>query len=134
VRRYAISTSDAGGRLPDPPRIDLDRLPDIRRISFRLARYPEPRRIAVGAEVVNLTAAGEVVVEFAEEPPVRALAPAVWVGDVRLTEFYHVDVGAFVFIAPEPDVLEKGAPVHIGWAGSGEGAPVPTEFRFEGFA
>jgi hypothetical protein len=119
--------------LPDPPKADLDQLPEVRQISFRLTRYPEPRRICVGTELVDLTTAGEIVVDFADDPPVRALAPAVWVGDVRLTEFYRVQVGRFVFIAPEPDRLEKGAPVRIGWAGSGDGTPVPTEFRFEGF-
>jgi hypothetical protein len=128
-----VSTSDSGSKLPDPPVVDLDTLPAIRGIQFRRVRYPKPRPVVVGTKVVELAEAGEVVVEFAADPPIRALAPAVWIGDVPLTEFDRVAEGRYVFIAPDPRQLKPGAKVEIGWAGSGLGQRFPTGQRFDGF-
>jgi hypothetical protein len=129
-----MSTADSGSSLPDPPMVDLDKLPSVRRIEFRRVRYPTPHPVVVGTRVLELTEAGEVAVEFAQDPPVRALAPAVWVGDVQLTEFDRVAEGRYVFIAPEPDRLQRGATVQVGWAGTGTGERVATVGRFDGFS
>jgi hypothetical protein len=113
--------------------LDLGRLPQVEWVRFARIRYDEPREIALGAKVVRLDEAGEVEVQFAEDPPIRALAPAVWVGDVMLTESTRVDEGRYRFVAPFPDALERGAPVAVGWAGGANPRPEKTVSRFDGF-
>lgn len=132
----AMSDSDATGR-ERRRHLDLSRLPAIRWVRFRKARYPAPREIVIDADVVALDEAGEVEVQFEDDPPIRALAPAVWIGDVLLTEGSRVGEGRFVFIAPDPAALPRGARVAVGWAGSGQPRPeVDVEgegARFDGF-
>lgn len=131
-----MSDSDATGR-ESRRHLDLGRLPAIRWVRFRKARYPAPREIVIDADVVALDEAGEVEVQFEDDPPIRALAPAVWVGDVLLTEGSRVGEGRFVFIAPDPAALPRGGRVAVGWAGSGQPRPeVDVEgegARFDGF-
>ena len=62
--------------------------------------------------------------------PVRALGPALYVGQTAVIESEQVEGERYRFLAFEPDALEEGAPIALGWSARSTDRR-ETRFRFE---
>jgi hypothetical protein len=108
---------------------DLDRLPGVISIMTRAVRYVVPRIFYVGAERREVRDAVEITVHTEGPLPVRALSPALWVGDVPVHEMEAVARYQYRFYALEPGKLSEGAPLALGWAHHPPAARVTTRHR-----
>jgi hypothetical protein len=107
---------DPGGRRPDPERADHD-LPALRDLQVRRVRFSPPERRNLRSEPTGEHDAIEFVVRTERPIPIRALGPALWVGDVPVTESSEVQEGTYRFLALDPEALRRGAPITLGWTG-----------------
>ena len=126
-------TSDPGGRQADAPKPDF-RLPEV--LDLRVQRVPfEPPRHR-NFESALARFGGQEVVEFlvqtATPIPIRALGPALYVGDVAVTEVTQLEPTTYRFVAFSPEALRAGAPITLGWSGQAEDQPPPTRFSYPG--
>ncbi len=108
-------TSDSGAR-ERRPRPD-HRLPRVVSIATRLVRFVPPERRNFASSLPRLERTVEFLVETDGPIPVRALSPVVYVGDVPVAEVAADDDTHYRFTAMEPERLEEGAPVTLGWSG-----------------
>jgi hypothetical protein len=110
----------AGGRGGDP---DLWSLPAVDGLDIEWVRYRTPRRRTVGGRTLEVGEAIEIVVRTDGPIPVRALSPALFVGDVQVAENAREDDTTYRFFADEE--LPPDAPIVLGWVGQ----PPPPEHR-----
>jgi hypothetical protein len=121
-------SSDSGAPQRGPNIVNLSKLPDIVSLEIRRRHFDPPRRVTRKGVDRLVSDAIEFAVRLSEEFPIRALGPALWVGNEPLTTA-EVDGLTYRFLAFEPDKLEAGAPIALGWSSPSE-ARKPTQFRF----
>jgi hypothetical protein len=121
--------SDAGARQPDAAKPGFE-LPLVRAIEIRRIDYEPPRRRNFESALAGVREAIELLVTTAGPMPRRALGATLYVGDVAVTEMQRVDDTHHRFLAFDPDSLEDGAPIALGWTGDRPEERHPTEFRF----
>ena len=121
-------TTDAGGPRGRHEFIDLSKLPDLIDLHVRHRQFDPPRRVTQRGVDQYVTQAVEFEVEVSEQFPIRALGPALWVGDQALTSA-DSDGLTYRFYAFEPDRFVQDAPIALGWSSPSE-ARKPTRFRF----
>lgn len=121
---------DFTNREAPPPGVDLERLPEIETLEAVAVRFRKPVMYAVGAKRLETNEAIEFQVTTAEDFPIRALAPALFVGDVAVTESQRVGPKKYRFTAYGRHDFRQQAPITVGWIGSGEPERRPTKFTF----
>ena len=122
--------SDSESRLPARPLPDLWALPEIESLKIERVRYRHARKHVVEGEVVESVEGIEIVVQTQGAIPIRALSPALHVGDAELAENEQVDGTTYRFFVLDEKALRVGAPITLGWVGH----PAPktkTRYRFE---
>jgi hypothetical protein len=62
--------------------------------------------------------------------PIRALAPALFVGDIAVTEGKRVGERQYRFVSYGQPRFEENAPIAVGWVGSGVPVRKPSKFTF----
>ena len=120
--------NDAGAPRKFPHFVDLPRLPKIISLEVKRRRFDKPRRVTRLGVDRNYNEAIEFKVEISEAFPIRALGPALWVGEEALTSA-DVDGLTYRFFAFEPDKLTPNAPISLGWSSPSETREA-TRFRF----
>lgn len=123
-------STDAESKEPKIAHTDLWSIPEVLGVEAALARYPEPRVHYVGTTRIESREAVEILVQTAGEFPVRALSPALFVGDLAIVEYEIAGESLYRFFAFEIEKLEEGAPIAIGWPQFPE-RKRETQFRFE---
>lgn|SRR5450432_997369 len=124
--------NDSGSRLPGIPHRDLWKLPKIIRIKIERVRYPKPRKHVVGGRVLEVREGVEILVETAEEIPVRALSAALHVGGVEIAENEQLAPGKYRFFVLDESDLKEGAPISLGWVGAAVASkPARAKFRYK---
>src|SRR4051794_16630389 len=110
--------ADFHGAIPEPRRPVRDPwyLPDIRRVEAVLRRYRRPRVTYERLERIEHSQAGEILVATSEAFPIRALSPVLYVGEEPVPEWEMEGGNAYRFFAFDPERLEEGAPLSLGWA------------------
>jgi hypothetical protein len=68
-----------------------------------------------GTERVLLSDAVELLVTTSEEIPALAVTPSLIVGEVPLGEYEPVGPNRYLFVAAQPERLQEGAPISLGW-------------------
>ena len=121
--------SDAGTGAPRPSPTELWRLPRIVKLSIERVRYPRPRRHVQAGRVVEVPEGVEVFVETAEELPIRALSPALYIGTTEVAENERVGERQYRFFVLDESTLRDGSPIALGWAGV-PGRRVRSSFRY----
>ena len=121
--------TDSGGPLPPPPHRDIWRIPEILDLQIRLRRFDRPRRVITHGVTHEAGEAVEFELRISEPFPIRALGPALWVGDHAITSAEQVDELTYRFHGFELDKLRADAPITLGWSVPGERRR-PTRFRF----
>lgn len=124
-------SSDPGEFEAPAPKPAYD-LPDVVGVETRRVAHEPPRRRNFASSLPRVEEAVEFLVETAAPIPVRALSPVLYVGDTPVVEVTAVDDTHYRFLGLEPDRLEPGAPLSLGWSGRAETEPRRTRFRFEG--
>jgi hypothetical protein len=112
------------------PTQDIWRVPDIVAMEAVRVSYAKPRERVLGGRTVPVAEAVEVLIQTSEPIPVRALAPALHIGDVVLTESEPAGPLRYRFFGFEPDMLQDGSEVSLGWITAGGGRPKPIALRF----
>jgi len=122
-------TGDSSSRIPEPAPVDLWRLPRVLQIRARRVRYRAPKQHAVGSKVVEVNEGVEIDIRTDDEFPVRALSPVLYVGATALTELERVGKNHYRFRGIAPEKLIEGAPVLLGWSGTGPGGAATKRTR-----
>jgi hypothetical protein len=125
------SLDDGTGR--EEPRAEEPlTLPDLKSAVARRVSYDEPRRFVAEGEEYSESEVIEIDVETDAEFYIAGTGPALFVGDVSITESERVGERTYRFFAPASLPIEEGAPIALGRAGAG--VPVPerrTNVRLE---
>jgi hypothetical protein len=121
--------SDSQSRIASPEQPDLWQLPEITSVEVQRNRYRPARRHVLAGRVIEREEGIEILVRTEGEIPVRALSPALYVGDTQMVENEQVDphLHRFFVIGDQP---EPGAPIRLGWVGHPP-PPGQTRFRYE---
>ena len=108
--------------------VNLSKLPDVVSLEIRRRHFDQPRRVTRKGVDRFVSDAIEFEVRISEPFPIRALGPALWVGDEPLTSA-ESDGLTYHFFAFEPEKLRPDAPISIGWSSPSE-AHKETPYRF----
>jgi hypothetical protein len=122
-------TTDPGGRQIPPMHRDITRLPEALDVQIRHRHFDPPRRVTTRGVDRQVTDAVEFEVKVSEPFPIRALGPALWVGNHPITAAETADPQTYRFFAFEPEKLLAQAPISLGWSAPGEPRK-QTRFRF----
>src|ERR671931_2524678 len=125
-------TTDSGSPEPMEKGQDLWSLPTIISLEIVHVRYKKPIEYFIKSKLVQIGAATEFLVKTSQDFPIRALSPALFVGDVPVTEGTRLDKNLYRFVVPGPDSerLKAGTPISIGWAGV-KAKKMTTNFQFQ---
>jgi hypothetical protein len=121
-------STDSGAPRHDPHFVDLAKLPDVVSLEIRPRHFDQPRRVTRRGVDRFVSDAVEFTVRLSEAFPIRALGPALWVGNEALTTA-EVDGLTYRFLAFEPEKLEPSSPIALGWSSPSEPRKV-TQYRF----
>jgi hypothetical protein len=121
---------DFTGQEARAPAPDLQRLPEIEAVTIVRVRYNQPVQYAQGAARSETDQAIEFRVTTTADFPIRALAPALLVGDLVVTESERIGERQYRFVAYGMPRFEDNAPISVGWVGSGVPEWKPTQFRY----
>jgi len=94
----------------------------------RRRHFDRPRRVTRKGVDRFVSDAIEFEVRISEAFPIRALGPALWVGNVALTSA-DAEGLTYHFFAFEEDKLQPGAPISVGWSSPSERRK-KTRYRF----
>jgi hypothetical protein len=108
--------------------VNLTKLPDVVSLEIRRRHFDRPRRVTKKGIDRFVSDAVEFEVRVSEAFPIRALGPALWVGEEALTSA-DVEGLTYHFFAFEPDKLKPDAPISLGWSSPSEPRK-ETRYRF----
>jgi hypothetical protein len=120
--------TDSGTPHQFPNVIDISKVPDVVSLKIRRRRFEPARRVTRKGVDHFVSDAVEFEVKLSEAFPVRALGPALWVGNEALTAA-DTEGLTYRFFAFEPDRLKPNAPIALGWSSPSE-ARKETTYRF----
>ena len=120
-------SSDAGERLPDPPRADFS-LPKVLDIQIRATTFEAPRLRNFTSSLPSSGDAVEFIVKTDGPIPIRALGPALYVGETPVTEVTEIGPNTYRFVALTRKDLKQDAPIRLSWTGQ-----PPTERKRAAF-
>jgi hypothetical protein len=122
-------SSDSGVKQPEAPKPDFE-LPNVVDLSVRRIRF-RPRKPRNFESVFSQEdEAVEFVVSTDAPIPVRALGPALYVGQTAVVESEEVEPNVYRFLAFDDDGLRKRAAISLGWSGDPD-TRRRTTFRYE---
>jgi hypothetical protein len=106
-------------------------LPRITGIEIRRTRYEPAKYRFIQSAYSAYREAVELLVSYEGEFPVsRALSPILYVGEVPVGESKLLEGNQARFLAFQPEQLEEGAPIFVGWPGQPE-LRKETGFRYQ---
>lgn len=112
------------------PTPDIWRLPEIVSVKAVRVRYRKPVQYAEGAARKETDQTIEFQVTTSEDFPIRALAPALFVGDIAVAEGKQIGDRQYRFVAYGTPRFMENAPLSLGWVGSGTPERKPSKFTF----
>jgi hypothetical protein len=112
------------------PAPDVRRLPEIESVKVVRIRYRKPVLYAEGASRKEASEAIEFQVTTSADFPIRALAPALFVGDTAVTECKRVGDRKYLFVSHGRREFKDDAPISVGWFGSGTPERQLSKFTF----
>lgn len=122
-------SSDSGERLSELLRADFA-MPTVVDIQIRETKFEAPRLRNFASSLQSSEDAVEFIVKTDGPIPVRALAPALYVGETPVTEATEVEPNTYRFVAPARERLEYDAPISLSWSGQRPVDVKNVTFRF----
>jgi hypothetical protein len=92
-------------------------LPEVSTVIVNRVRYNNAKLRFENGRLVKKFQAIELLLNTSNEFPVRALSPALFIGERILSDFQIVGRNSYKFYAFNPEGLEQGMPIFIGWPG-----------------
>jgi hypothetical protein len=123
--------SDAGSREERGKLLDQWHLPEILSVEAVRVHFRKPVPHADGPKRTESREAIELRVRTSAPFPVRALSPALFIGDVVVNEYSPLEKNLYLFISYEPGRLKRGVPILLGWYGMSGVKKSKTKFKFE---
>ena len=105
-------------------------LPNVLAVQATLVQYKQPIVYYVGQQRKEARQAVEFNVRTADQLPIRALSPALFIGEVPVIEFAIVGPNQYRFFAFEFQNLQQGAPISLGWP-QFPAQMIPTGFQYQ---
>ena len=115
---------------PEASRPGLWHLPELLDVRALRRYFRKPRITYAGLQRVEHETAIELTVTTDAPFPVRALSPALYVGEEAVIDYDPIGAGVYRFFAYNPEQLKEGAPIALGWPGDPEQRR-PSSFRYE---
>jgi hypothetical protein len=122
--------TDASSKEQAKHPVNLWSLPKVLSIKAVRVRYKKPKVYSVGRKTREAPEAVELLVQTSGPLPVRALSPALFVGDLVLTDYEPAGDNLYRFYAFAPADLKQGAPISFGWPQFPDRL-VKTAFRYK---
>jgi hypothetical protein len=125
-----IMTSDSSHKQGPKEGKDLWTLPKVVSLKVAHRQHRKPVLRFLQSKTLQVSEEVEFLVKTAGDFPIRALSPALYVGDVPITEMDRVKKNVYRFVAFGPSLgqLEAKAPISLGWAGVSR--QIKTKYRF----
>ena len=125
-------SADSGSKEEREKGENLWKLPRILSVKIIHVYYKTPVPYFMKSRPMEMQEAVEFLVKTSEDFPIRALSPALFVGDFPVTEGGRVNENLYQFVTPAPEIesLETGAPISIGWAGV-KAKKIRTNFQYQ---
>jgi hypothetical protein len=127
-------TSDSGSLEPPGPPRDWRpewQLPRVVAVETQRVTPESPRRRNFESALPRPEYAIEFLVETDAPVPVLAPGPVLHVGATPVTEVREDDPTHYRFLALQPDALEPGAPLRLGWSEQPPAEQQDIESRYE---
>lgn len=114
---------------------DLWALPKLTRVRSVRVRYLRPRRRLLEGKPVEVSEGVELQVQTDGEIPIRALSPALFIGDAEVAENRtDPDGTTHRFLVDDEAKLADGAEITLGWVGhppaGGSRTAAKAKFRY----
>jgi hypothetical protein len=122
-------SSDDGRRLPDLPRPDFT-MPRVVDIEVRAIKFKQPRHRNFTSSLPRGGDGVEFIVKTDGPIPIRALGPALYVGETAVTEVTEIGPNTYRFVAPARKGLARNAPISLSWTGQPPKDVNGTTFRY----
>lgn len=108
---------------------DFWHLPKILSVTSSIRRFTQPQPFFDGAVRKELREIVEIMVRTDSSIPARALAPALYIGEVPIIEYEMPQPNLYRFVALDPQILQEGAVISFGWPVDPT-TRVETKFRY----
>ena len=126
---------DSESRLPRRDEPDIWHLPLLEFVEVVQVHYLQPRKHMVKGELIERDEGVEILIHTETPIPIRALSPALFIGDEQVSENEVMGPSDYRFFVLDGKRLKPGAAIRLGWVGR----PPPTakqgrreqEFRYE---
>ena len=107
------------------------KLPKIIDLQTKLIPYQQPPKLRYFKSYLSkYDTAVEFLVKTSGPFPLRALSPALYVGDIPIVEVQGTGEDSYRFLAFEPDKLKEGAPISLVWLRQREEELIKTKFEY----
>jgi len=90
-------------------------LPQVNSIEMAREHFEPPRTYYKGPEPSTTREAVTFIVITASGLPIRALSPALFVGNHEIPNYETIGTNHYRFWEFEPHLLQPGAPISLGW-------------------
>jgi hypothetical protein len=107
--------SDSGKVLQQSNNRDIRRLPDVVSLQIQRRHFDPPRRVTLKGVDHFYSDAVQIEVAVSEPFIIRALGPALWIGDEALTAMESASEKTYRFFSFTPEVLKDGADISLSW-------------------
>jgi hypothetical protein len=121
--------SDSGERLSGPPPQEF-KLPRVLDVQIRAIKFEAPRLRNFTSSLESSTEAVEFIVKTDGPIPIRALGPALYVGETAVTEVTEIEANTYRFVALNRRGLKKDAPITLSWTGQPPKERKDADIRF----
>jgi hypothetical protein len=123
-------STDAGSPIaPRPPFLFV--LPQILSLVIHRVEFEAPKLEHFESSLSRHRQAIEFIVETDGEVPTRAYGPALFVGDIEISNSERTGKTTWRFLEFEPERLKPGAPISWGWMKDPEKNRLRTQFHYE---
>jgi len=104
--------------------------PGVTGVQIRQVRLDPPISFYRDGRLVSAVDAIELLVRTTVAMPVLDITPALFIGEIPVTQYEQVEPNLYRFRVFDVDRLQRGARISIGWPFA-PAAKVPTPFVFE---
>ena len=123
-------STDAGSPIASQPPFSLD-LPRITNLRIRRVKFEASSLEHFKSSLARHRQAIEFIIQTDGVVPTRAYGPALFVGNVEVSNSELTGKTTWRFLHFEPEKLTPGAPISWGWMKDPKEKLLRTEFRYE---
>jgi hypothetical protein len=120
-----------GSHTSYPEQSNTWQLPEIVNVEAKRVRYDPPKQFWVNRAVLEVRDGLELLIQLTHSLPVRALSPALYVGNTPIADYELAGPNLYRFFVIDPGSLEPGAAISLGWPQLPDMKRNLSNFRFQ---